>query len=533
MRAGEKGAGEQVPKPVKATSLASDSANNARATQLFVTRHATRMSLLWRTPTCGRVMLCLAMSLAVAVTAEAQPSRSAPAEGGSGAMGILGIARNESVQKELRLSAEAGSKVKSVLNEFNTAFGDAFRSGLGNFADITQEERTAAMSKMAETQIAIADKFLPKLKELLTADQFTRLQQIRWQTMGIAAIAETEVRHAIEISNDQMEQIKSINTDYAAKRAALNTVGAGAGGATEVSAKIQELHNEREARLTEVLTKEQQEKLAALKGKEFDRSQLTAGFAIGGAGGGGGGRGAGGPGGLGAGGRGRRQSGGDDLGIVGIAGVEAVQKELGLSVDAIAKVKSVEEDFNTAIRDATTSWRAGYGVFRDMTQEEQTAAMSKLAATRKATDDQFLPKLKELLTAVQFTRLQQIHWQSIGIAALSDAEIAQAIPLSQEQQDKIKSINADYASKRAVLMTGSGPDRIEPLEFAKRRLQNEKQDIEREAMITELLTKAQLDKFASLKGKEFDLSQLHRGSPGVRGNVGRPKQPQPRVPEAG
>ena len=244
------------------------------------------------------------------------------------------------------------------------------------------------------------------------------------------------------------------------------------------------------------------------------------------------------PGGVGGGGRGGIGGfGGGDVGVAGIAGNEAVQKELGLSAEATDKVKAVLEEFNTAIREAMTSWRSGFGDFRDMTQEERTRAMAKMVETVRATSDKFLPKLKEVLTADQFTRLQQIHWQSMGIAALSDPEIVKAIPISKDQQDKIKSINTEYAAKRVQYFTGGGGsiDRPDALAFAKMQEQNREQDKEREAKITEILTKDQQDKFASLKGKEFDLSQLRgfvgggRGGPGGGGNGGRPKLPQPEV----
>ena len=55
---------------------------------------------------------------------------------------------------------------------------------------------------------------------------------------------------------------------------------------------------------------------------------------------------------------------------------------------------------------------------------------------------------------------------------------------------------------------------------------------EREAKINEVLTKAQLETFAKLKGKEFDVAQLRggRGGPGGPGGGagGRPKRPQPK-----
>ena len=54
---------------------------------------------------------------------------------------------------------------------------------------------------------------------------------------------------------------------------------------------------------------------------------------------------------------------------------------------------------------------------------------------------------------------------------------------------------------------------------------------ERDAKINEVLTKAQLETFAKLKGKEFDVAQLRggRGGPGGAGGAGaRPKRPQPK-----
>ena len=56
---------------------------------------------------------------------------------------------------------------------------------------------------------------------------------------------------------------------------------------------------------------------------------------------------------------------------------------------------------------------------------------------------------------------------------------------------------------------------------------------ERDAKINEVLTKAQLETFAKLKGKEFDVAQLRRGFGGPGGGGGggagaRPKRPQPK-----
>jgi hypothetical protein len=399
---------------------------------------------------------------------------------------------------------------------------------------MTQEERTAATARMAESIKATAHTFLPKLKEVLTADQFTRLEQIHWQSIGIAALSDPDVVKTIPLSNDQQDKIRSINAEYAAKRAEL-TSGGGNRLETLAFAKMQEQNKEREAKITDVLTKDQQDKFALLKGKEFDLSQLGEfrEIVVGGRGG---------PGGAGVGPVGR--AGGGDriggfgnanrIGIVGIAGNVAVQKELGLSAEAAGKVKVLSEEVNTAIREATTVLMGNVGPFGNLTQEERAAVTAKIAERRRATVDAYSTRLKDVLTADQFTRLQQIHWQSIGTAALSDPDVIKAIPLSKDQQDKIQSINTEYAAKRADMSTGSGGNRIEPLAFAKMQMQNQEQDRERDAKITDVLTKDQQDKLASLKGKEFDLSQMRGfggapvrqgGGSGGNGSSSRRNQP--------
>jgi hypothetical protein len=165
------------------------------------------------------------------------------------------------------------------------------------------------------------DKFLPQLKEALSAPQAERLQQINWQVAGSQALAGPELGKALELSNEQQEKIRGINQDFQKKQQELSggfgggggRAGGGAGGGgggppdfeamRERMQKVQELAKERDAKAIEVLSSEQQEKYTKLKGKPFDVAQLQMGPGGRGGFGGGFGGGRGGPGG-GAGGRG-------------------------------------------------------------------------------------------------------------------------------------------------------------------------------------------------------------------------------------
>ena len=144
------------------------------------------------------------------------------------------------------------------------------------------------MEKMGEVSKAASEKVLPKLKAALTADQLTRLQQINWQVMGSAAYTDAEVVKAINITSDQQEKLKAVNTSIDEKQRALMSEGFGGGNREETREKFQAIGKEREAKTEEVLTKDQIDKFALLKGKKFDVTQLGQ-FGRGGPGGGGGG----------------------------------------------------------------------------------------------------------------------------------------------------------------------------------------------------------------------------------------------------
>jgi hypothetical protein len=234
-------------------------------------------------------MLCLVSCLAIAATAEAQPGRGRGFGGGFGGGGgaLFFLTQNEAVQKDLALSSDKVDQLKQI----NDDYGAAMREGMQGIQfgpDATDADREKATKVRKE----VTDKYLPKLKEALTADQFTRLQQINWQNMGSRAYSDDEVVKALAITKDQQDKIKTLSDEYGAKFRELFQPGGGGGGGNRE--KFQELAKEQEAKIDEVLTKDQKDKFASMKGKEFDVQQLRQfgrgqGGGGGGAGGGGGG----------------------------------------------------------------------------------------------------------------------------------------------------------------------------------------------------------------------------------------------------
>lgn len=230
-------------------------------------------------------MLCLATCLAIAATVEAQPGggRRGGGFGGGFRGNVFTVVGNEAAQKELGLSSDDVAKVKEVTDAYNAANREGM-SGIQFGPNMSAEDR----EKMASVGRENSEKFMPKLKATMTADQFTRLQQLNWQNQGTGALSDPEMVKALALTKDQQDKIKSISDDSTAKvRELFANAGGGGGGFGANREKMDEINKDRDAKVNAVLTKDQTDKFASLKGKEFDVEQLR-GFGRGGRGGQGG-----------------------------------------------------------------------------------------------------------------------------------------------------------------------------------------------------------------------------------------------------
>lgn len=220
-------------------------------------------------------IMCSILSLALASTANAQGGRGGRGPGGGmfGRSSVFTIVNNEAVQKDVGISSEDAVKIKKVTDEFS----EAARAGapdMSGFRDMSREERDKVMAKMTENFKATSAKFLPKLKETMSADQFARLQQINWQNMGTQAYNEDEIIKALTITKEQQDKMKTVNADLDKKRDEMFQGGGGGNGGREA---FQKLREERTTQINAVLSKEQLDKYATVVGKKFDTDQLQFG----------------------------------------------------------------------------------------------------------------------------------------------------------------------------------------------------------------------------------------------------------------
>ncbi|MEW4487097.1 hypothetical protein AB1L42_03400 [Thalassoglobus sp. JC818] len=215
------------------------------------------------------------------------------------------------------------------------------------------------------------------------------------------------------------------------------------------------------------------------------------------------------------------RGGGDETSLLTLAGLEQVQKEIGLSGDALAAVR----DLQNKVREDSREMMADFGNFRDMSREEREAAMEKAREARETVTKDAEAELAKLLSDEQNSRLQQIALQIKGPRALQDKDVAAKLGLSEDQTGKIDSIISSMEDSSRELMEAARSGGREG--FMEVRTKMEALTKETDEKLEAVLTDAQKETFAAMKGADFELDRrsMFRGRGGNRGDgqgQGRP-----------
>lgn len=224
----------------------------------------------------------------------------------------------------------------------------------------------------------------------------------------------------------------------------------------------------------------------------------------------------------------------------------AVQNELGLSSEQKARITELHGALNAALQ--PPGGREGFESLRELPAEERQQKLTALQQQReeqtKKVGAEYTPKFAEALEDTQVTRLQQIYWQSLRENAVHDSEVQTHLNLSAEQKDKLAALNTGAALGPARERGAGGPGGRGPggpggrgpgegrpegrgpggpggaggADFAAQMRERQEQ---RQNAINAILTDDQKAKLSTLKGSEFDLSQLRPARP--EGGQGRPQ----------
>jgi hypothetical protein len=180
----------------------------------------------------------------------------------------------------------------------------------------------------------------------------------------------------------------------------------------------------------------------------------------------------------------RGQRGGGGFGgagsdVVSLLSQKSVQEELKLSEDQVKKVTEL----------AGAGRGAGRGNQNLSAEERQKMQQERAKTNEKA--------LADILKPEQLKRAKQIAWQQQAAQAFSNPEVATAISLTDEQKEKIRTIQADARQQGGQARRGGGgnPQDAQNRREALRKETNEK--------VMSLLTAEQKAKWKELTGETF------------------------------
>lgn len=193
--------------------------------------------------------------------------------------------------------------------------------------------------------------------------------------------------------------------------------------------------------------------------------------------------------------------------------LESVQNELGIGEEVI-------EEINTAQRELRGD-RGGRGQgqrnFRDMSEEERTAAMEEFRAARAEQQKKMNAKMGEILGEEKMQRLNEIFVQAAGVNALQDPMVAEKLEISEGQLEDMQQVARDAFSGMREVFQSQDRDAI------REKMEEIRAGIEKDTVA--ILSDDQKSKWEDMKGETFELSEedqqsLRRGGRGGRGGGG-------------
>lgn len=110
------------------------------------------------------------------------------------------------------------------------------------------------------------------VKELLTPDQFKRLQQIHWQSEGPRAMTDPAIVDALKLSERQIKGVVETNREFAEEQreyfAGIQTADPKP-AISEIRQKIDDLVKKRDERIEQILSASQRDQFSELLGMPF------------------------------------------------------------------------------------------------------------------------------------------------------------------------------------------------------------------------------------------------------------------------
>ena len=134
--------------------------------------------------------------------------------------------------------------------------------------------RNKGGEQVAKTMQEVTETTRSRLAKILSGDQLSRLSQIEYRTLGMRSFRREAVVDRLGLSDAQVEKIQKTLTETAAAIGELRDNRKPDTSLESLNKQARELKIDEQKQILAVLSREQQQKWAAMLGETFDVSQL-------------------------------------------------------------------------------------------------------------------------------------------------------------------------------------------------------------------------------------------------------------------
>ncbi|MCE9605983.1 MAG: hypothetical protein K8U03_13895 [Planctomycetia bacterium] len=193
-----------------------------------------------------------------------------------------------------------------------------------------------------------------------------------------------------------------------------------------------------------------------------------------------------------------------------LLGNEKVQKELELIDDQVKQITKLRED-------SQAQARGQFEGIRDLPEAERRAKFEEMQTKREAAQKELRGKINEVLLPNQRDRLKELMIQAQGAGALSNAETADALKLSDDQKKQLATVREEAATKMREAMGAGRGEGQGPSEEARAKFQEMRKEMNDKLLA--VLSTEQRAQFEKLKGEKADIDFTQLRGPGGRGGA--------------
>ncbi|MDP6558250.1 MAG: Spy/CpxP family protein refolding chaperone [Pirellulaceae bacterium] len=186
--------------------------------------------------------------------------------------------------------------------------------------------------------------------------------------------------------------------------------------------------------------------------------------------------------------------------LLGLLGLEQVQKEMKLSEEQTTKVQEIVKKLRAEMQEQ-------YTALREIEDRDQQRA--KITELRDQSDQKVREQLGDVVEREQVMRLYQIRTQVRAVVdSLANSYISRRLKLTDDQKNKLDEINKGLGTKQSEVYATMRDANDEQRSEAFQKLRKIRSDADAEALA--LLTAEQKAAFEEMKGEKIELQSRRR-----------------------